>query len=732
MAAKVINSISFQNFYNYYGSYENNTYAFKDGLNIIVADNGAGKSKFFNGILWILKNIIYDSELKMEFNVKDMTFKIISDKAKDEALIKDAIKVGVKLSYQDSKNEYLIEKYFYSTRVREGKSLDEKCWQFDKIEQEVSSRDLYLKTFKPIYDIEEQRKIINNLILPGLQPYALLQGEEIDNIIDFSKPNSLNEAINKLTDIKKIKELVFLSQYLSNRSTKDLDSQRKIHTKNKNAVDEKLTNKDKLISKLKEKETLLETTVETLNRSKEEKDRLMNNITNAGRRNEFRTKIKNLEEEEISLKDQYEKLLNEINSYFFDSEYSWILMNLEGKMKKYSNIKDEYIEKRERKKIEKEGVTNAFITSLPDGSPDYVSLEKMIEQEICFVCGREAKKDSEEWLYMKKIKERPHSTSPKKHTPNNDLRSFFGEIQMSTQEYYRKIIGIKESIKSVRLKSSDYEEKIRNISRQKEEAEQELFQFGGNLGDKSESEKDKNSLQTFANANQRIGQCEIEIGKYQKDIEDLKIKINNIDYEIKELSDSNLPKEYEDTVAILNNVQKIIINTKNRIFSDILERLGANSNIHFQKLTSGNNINGGILKLTKTSEETAIIEVVDEHGNPITGLSEGFQRMKKLAVVMAIISSRNENQVFDYPLIADAPLSAFGKGFIEGFFNEVPNVFNQSIILVKELYDREKDNKLSESGERILKKSGIGCFYINEIEENKPQIERITTIQQYK
>ena len=127
-----------------------------------------------------------------------------------------------------------------------------------------------------------------------------------------------------------------------------------------------------------------------------------------------------------------------------------------------------------------------------------------------------------------------------------------------------------------------------------------------------------------------------------------------------------------------------------------------------------------------------MIEVVDKNNNLITGLSEGFQRMKKLAVIMAIISSRPNQQTFDYPLIADAPISAFGKAFIEGFFNEVPNVFTQSIILVKELYDRETTSRLSATGARILKRPEIGSFYLNEIEENKSQSERITKIICYK
>jgi DNA sulfur modification protein DndD len=56
--------VSFQNFYNYYGSFDDNTYRFKEGINIVNADNNMGKSKFCNGILWLLKDEVYDSDSK--------------------------------------------------------------------------------------------------------------------------------------------------------------------------------------------------------------------------------------------------------------------------------------------------------------------------------------------------------------------------------------------------------------------------------------------------------------------------------------------------------------------------------------------------------------------------------------------------------------------------------------------------------------------------------------------
>jgi len=162
----------------------------------------------------------------------------------------------------------------------------------------------------------------------------------------------------------------------------------------------------------------------------------------------------------------------------------------------------------------------------------------------------------------------------------------------------------------------------------------------------------------------------------------------------------------------------------------MLNRLEQFSNQHFINLVKYNELSGGILKFKQTLSDTIELDVVDENNNIISGSSEGFQRMKKLAVVMAIISAKGSG--FNYPLFADAPLSTFGKGFIKSFFEEIPNVFPQSIILINNIYDAESDNKLDEIGNYLLKNdSNVSTIYLNEVED-VPQIERRTIISKLK
>ena len=110
--------------------------------------------------------------------------------------------------------------------------------------------------------------------------------------------------------------------------------------------------------------------------------------------------------------------------------------------------------------------------------------------------------------------------------------------------------------------------------------------------------------------------------------------------------------------------------------------------------------------------------------------------MKKLAIVMAIITSKREHMVFDYPLIADAPLGTYGKNFITNFFNEVPQVFGQSIILVKDLYEPDSESKISKTGEDILDKMNAGemsgTFYLNLVDNPAVPSELRTVIKCYK
>jgi DNA sulfur modification protein DndD len=116
---------------------------------------------------------------------------------------------------------------------------------------------------------------------------------------------------------------------------------------------------------------------------------------------------------------------------------------------------------------------------------------------------------------------------------------------------------------------------------------------------------------------------------------------------------------------------------------------------------------------------------MDSKGNVVHGSSEGFQRMKKFSVVMAVISANTAK--YNYPLLADAPISAFGEGFTEGFFEATGNVFPQSIVLVKDLYKGNDKMKINDLGKKLLKDPLVKTMYVNQVTEGVEQVDLITT-----
>lgn len=149
------------------------------------------------------------------------------------------------------------------------------------------------------------------------------------------------------------------------------------------------------------------------------------------------------------------------------------------------------------------------------------------------------------------------------------------------------------------------------------------------------------------------------------------------------------------------------------------------ANEHFQNLIKYNDLAGGILKFSKSPTGSIAFDYIDKFGNEVHGGSQGFQIMKKFSVVMSIISA-NTSQ-YNYPLIADAPISAFGEGFTEGFFEAISDVFPQSIILIKELYKSSDEMKINETGKKLLKNSKIKKMYVNQVNKGAEQIELVTT-----
>ncbi len=724
--ANIINQISFQNFYNYFGSFDKNQYEFSEGVNIVVADNGAGKSKFFNGFLWIFYDEVLDSDTKTRKNIKNQAVKVCSDKAKNEASVNDFIECNVAIEFSDKRFRYRISKGFRLKKLKSDSSLTESAdWQVFFKELEVSKRDIQLLEYHEVYDSDEQKRILNSLIQPNLREYSLFQGEEVDKLIDFNQADSINRAVKSLTDINKYDELEKITKYVATRAEGELNEIIKSSNAASLNYTKKLEEKENKKNSLESELIKLISYENSYSLYKSEVDKLENLNENAEGRKEFDDKIKEENTKLKTLKEEYDRLVEKLNERFFDGNFGWISMGCNNQVTNFREKLNSYREIRTLKKAAKlNDHSNNQINLLPPDSPDSVTLQTMLDREHCYVCDREAKKDSDSWKHISSLLNRKDSNQSKPiQVFKNDLNDFFGDIQLGAQPFVGRISGIEESVIRTREKEQALLEKItkakEKIKNLKEERSHLII--GGDEDDMSDA---RQIMAQYRGALTRLQKAEEDIIKSRTRIDGLNEGIRKDEIELSRMRPQDTPKEYEFHFEISSDLRDAAQRTKIRVFDEMILKLEKMANQHFQNLIKHNDLSGGILKFEKNPIGTIDFKYIDEEGNEVTGASEGFQRMKVLAVLMAIISVNPNGYL--YPLLADAPLSAFGKGFILGFFEETEKVFPQSIILLKDLYDKESDNKLNKLGNELLKNKSVSSIYLNQIPENLKQIEVYT------
>lgn len=721
--ASIINSISFKNFFNYYGEYDDTRYDFEEGVNIVVADNGAGKSKFFNAFLWLFYDQILDSDDKIKKGVKDIAVKIISDKAKNETPIGDRVDTGIRIEYSNGRYKYQITKSFTATRISESISAFD-SWQITINDVEVNRTDHVLPHYTPIYDADEKLNIIKRLILPNLRQYSFFQGEEVDSIIDFGKKSSIEEAVRTLTDISKYEELAALTLELKNKADRDLNKQTKSNSDNNERFDKAIQIKNDLTDNLEIENIKLREFERLYDDAEQEKNDLEQNFSNAEKRNELDNKIKEKTKRTNEVAEEYTSFLENINNRFFDGNFSWISLGYDNVVEDFQNKIQKFREIHFEKKalLNINNNPNEHFHFLPVNSPDSVSLKSMIDHQHCYVCNRPAKEGTEEYDFIVRLKNRPIELKNETEYVKNNLNSFFSDLQINAQPFYNKISNIEDSILQTREKETALSERLKKLKKELKTLKDQRKDI---LISGSNGEDSLTIINRYKGAIRRLSDSSYQIDRLKENIKKYRANLLNTEKEIQSQRPNNIAEGYVLNYEICSDLADATLMAKNRVFDNMVRLLEKYANEHFQNLIKYNDLAGGILKFDKSPSGSILFNYLDSNENVVHGSSEGFQRMKKFSVVMAVISA-NTTQ-YNYPLLADAPISAFGEGFTEGFFEAIGNVFPQSIVLVKDLYKGSDKMKINELGKKLLKEEMVKTMYVNQVTEGVEQVDYITT-----
>lgn len=722
--ASIIRSIAFKNFYNFYGDFEDNIFIFKEGLNIVNADNGMGKSKMYNGFLWIIKDSVYDSDERSFESVEQAAIKMASEKAKKE---KDVVDFGVRLVFEDEVNHYSITKTLKLTRDNSSKD----GWRVSSQQTDVTETNNITHNSAVIYDVSKKDTIIKDrLLAPTMQTYSLLQGEAIDNIVDLSNSTNLSSTVEALTDLSEIKTIEATCKNLFKYADRDLSAKQQSCADNKLAFEEAKESKMDVLRQIEANNESKGVYKRELQKATEEATRYTSILNNTEQRVKFREQLNQQREALAKKETELNDLLASVNDNLFKKPLPWLLYGTDGYVEAFAEKRTAYTEAMLARKVASDP-QRLLASLLPEGSPDDASLAKMLKLNRCLVCNRPFEKGDEHYQHIEMLLHRSV-----KSTKDDDakFKSFFGDIQRSVSPFM-KVDDVFGMMASSIMEQNKIKDEIKQIQDKIKNTLAAFKNYGGTESD-AEGESDKNILAAYEAALNNIALNKGYLKSVGEQSERLEAELKSWDKKLSEYGGAAVPQTYRDQKEIIEDIQGVFARTKQRIYDEVVEALEKKSNSFYQKLTAGNNVEGGKLSFTKTSYDSIQLKVYNEAGGELTGASEGFQRMKKIAVLMAIISSKFGGGHYDYPFIADAPFSAFGKNFINNFFDTVPSVFRQCIIMIKDLYDVNAPNLITEDGEKILNKIKSdelpGTFYVIRIPEISDPVNMTTEIHPYK
>ena len=703
----IIKSIAFENFYNYYGSFEDNTYEFTEGINIINADNNLGKSKFYNGFLWILKDEVYDSDEKRLCGVKDSYIKMLSNKARRES---NPVEMGVRVVYENGGILYTITK----TVMFDGDTAKSYC----EVIKTDSNGDL------PIPALEDQKEAIRRMIPADMERYALLQGESMERLVDLSTLTGLAETVRTLADINNLIIMCDKAKIMVKNAKKDKEIEEAKH----NSADSAL---GKLQQQRKEYEDWIEQAIEKIGIAKQEiaeankvKESIEAEFLNSKKRIQLRAEYEKEDGELTKMRKRKEEMELSITSRIFDENRPWLLWALEDEITIFDGLRVDFIGQQREKQI----TENPDIL-LPEGSPDVPSLRRMLRREFCEVCGREAKKDTDAYKHIEMVLNRPRKSVLQS---DGTLGQFYGDLQMQVGNYRQTIPVIEEEYEKF---MAEIDELGELIERQEAIVQQKLDELA--LVDKEDAseDSDRKVLSTYTQAKETIRKKTEEIDIYSSRIDRWKAGLEKTISDIAKKQDNSDVMSADNFYQEMQNLEALFLATKERIYSKLVERLQDESNKMYRDLTARNHTMGGVLQFQKREDGTLKVVVINDAGEELTGNGTGFQRMKQLAIVMSIISSKIGNHQFDYPFISDAPFSEFSINFIENFFNKAPSVFRQSIIMIKDLCDPNNPLLINNFGKSIsdkMKNGEIkGTFYVNYTKDKTDNSQIVTLKKRY-
>lgn len=688
----LIKSLSLKNFQCYSGDFDKNHFEFHDGLNLIIGNNGNGKSKVFDGFYWVLYDQIFDTDRREFTSSSHYGEKLVSDKATRGCDIGEKVTTEACLVVESSQQrEYRL------TRVFTCKRKTESDWEHPPstlvIEEKKSNR------WQP--STHNAEAVLNMVIPSQIKPYMWFQGEQVDSLMDLTNKSALGKIINLLSDISIYDDLISITEAGAKKSSANLRREQKKLSKNEKESDE-LSRKYE--NNLKEKSKIeheIDAAKTNLKAASSKIDNLVNKIDDATRKSKLKQDSKDFTEK---LDDIERELVNKQKSFTSNifKDY-WILKYSQKSLDKFNAKYNAYFKKHQA--ILNQQAQTAF--KLPLNIPQPMHLHEMLKEEKCYVCDREALKGTDAYAHLEKLVER--NKTVKEDIFKCDCSDFY-------QGLYNKSLRYSVFIENTDERISKAFDAIGNLESRALEIKSELDKIDAEFENLIGSDSSESIVSEYKVAQQNLGYYSARVESLERDKSTIEHEQTDIEKRLERLTTDSVDKALLNATKVFSSLHKVAKSTRENVYTTIINNLEIKANSIFQDMTKSNTSFTGKIKLRRLEDGSCIPEIVDSDGYPLTGSNDSNIILVKLSLIMAILTARAKWSD-NYTLITDAPTSKMAEEYSMGFYNALSTNFSQSIIMTYDFIDYEDRENFIRSN-----KGNIGSIHI--VKSNYPNGNR--------
>ncbi len=667
---------------NYLCYYDTNTFELSEGLNIILGENGEGKTKFFEAVDWLFNG--ENRELDM----------LVSAKKLNETEIGDSFRVRVSMTVEQYGEKSIITKSFLSKKEKANE-----CSTSSFMIEGISENSAGERT-----QVDGQA-LLDRIFPFQIRKYSMFKGEAELNI--FESDSALANLINLFSEAKHYGKYSEKGAFLREKAEKAVEDSSKLDKKNE-ALYRRLEGEILQLEREKEKYKVhLNATEDEIKKIEENLQDAERHVSNADALETLNKRIKEIEERISYLTGRIDE--NYTTSLF---DENWILVNFEPFHQEFAEkvsahsktrreLQSEFDKQRGikvgEKKAKAELLNNAI--PLPNNIPSKANMEEMLNDEICKVCNREAKKGSEAYEFMmKRLKTYLESQVTENNEPDKDEPLFkydytnrLDNLSISHEDNRKNLRLIRIKIKELFEFNDDRKKDIEELNDQseKEKTEREKILGNSSIG----AEKLSDVLKNY-NAWQR------DLKNRNQDQVDYTTKLKSLESELKakkeekDKIDTNSANSFLiKTRNILRDIETIFNDTKEKKFDEFIEKLQTKSN-NFFKTINIDAFTGTIVFKRKNKQNRTIVEVeLQEDGRTFYKPNQSLETSMHIAILFAISELASEIKEENFPMIFDAPTSSFGENKTAQFLNLIYETENQKILLIKDFLYTDKVTK---------------------------------------